>query len=332
MFLIINPGSSSIKYKLFTGELEEIKSGKFDFTGDRISKVIDSILNDVRNHTADVSKVAYRVVHGGDVSDAIMPVTLPTTKIIEEFSPLAPLHNPPAIEAIKLLIGKLPLAEHFVAFDTAFFKNLPAVAKTYPLDQNTAEEWGIKRFGFHGISHNWMLDQVDPEHKKKIITVHLGAGSSIAAISNGKPIDTSMGFTPLEGLPMQTRCGDIDPGIVLFLIGEIGNKKTKNIIENKSGLAGISGTAGDMLQLLERDDEMSKLAIDILCYRTKKYIGAYAAALGGVDTVVFSGEIGFGSALVRNKITTGLDYLEFETKFIEPNEELAIAKKLVSQV
>lgn len=332
MILIINPGSSSIKYKLFDEELEEIKSGKFDFADNRIDKVIDKILSEIGGQSAEITKAGYRVVHGGDKADEIMPITLPTIKIIEEFAELAPHHNPAAIETIRLLIGKLPLAQHFAAFDTAFFKNIPLVAKTYPIDQKIAQEFDIKRFGFHGISHSWMLSQVDPDGEKKIVTIHLGAGSSVAAIDQGLPIDTSMGFTPIEGLPMQIRSGDIDPEIVLFLVDKIGSKKTRDMIENHSGLAGISGTSGDMLELLEQGDEMSKLAIDILCYRTKKYIGAYAAALGGVDTVVFSGEIGFGSALIRRKITSGLDYLNFETKFIKPDEELAIAKKLVPQV
>ncbi|MCX6810899.1 MAG: acetate kinase [Candidatus Berkelbacteria bacterium] len=328
MILIINSGSSSIKYKLFDDELDEIKTGKFSFAGDNIPKVIDKILVEIGNQASEITKTGYRVVHGGDIADEIMPITLPTINIIQKFSPLAPHHNPPAIEAIRYLINKLPLSQHFAAFDTAFFKDLPAVAKTYPIDQKIAEEFNIKRFGFHGISHNWMLSQIDPDNEKKIITIHLGAGCSMAAINCGKPIDTSMGFTPIEGLPMQKRSGDIDPEIVLFLTEKISEKKTRDLIENHSGLAGISGTSGDMLELLESDDEMSKLAIDVLCYRTKKYIGAYAAALGGVDVVVFSGEIGFGSSLIRKKITAGLEYLDFETKFIKPDEELAIAKKL----
>ncbi|MEI8060888.1 MAG: hypothetical protein WCG99_01170 [Candidatus Berkelbacteria bacterium] len=332
MILIVNTGSSSVKYKLFDDSLEEVKSGKFDFSGNQISGAIDKVVAEIGNHKNEINKIGYRIVHGGDEVDEILPVTLPTMKIIEEFAPLAPHHNPPAIAVIKTLIEKLPLTQHFVAFDTAFFKDLPVVAKTYPIDQAIAQEYGIRRFGFHGISHGAMLDEVDPDHEKKLITIHLGAGSSICAINCGVPIDTSMGFTPIEGLPMQKRSGDIDPEIVLFLSEKIGEKKTRDLIENHSGLAGISGKSGDMLELLESDDEMSKLAIDVLCYRTKKYIGAYAAALGGVDMVVFSGEIGFGSSLIRKKITAGLEYLGFETKAIKPNEELAIAKKLIPKV
>jgi len=332
MILIINPGSSSLKYKLLDLELSEVKSGKFVVENGKNDRVLNEILKDIGSSRNEITKVGYRVVHGGDEADEIMPVTLPVMKIIEKYSPLAPHHNPAAVVAIRILIEKLPQAEHFAAFDTAFFKDLPTVAKTYAINQTIADEYNIRRFGFHGISHRWMLEQVDSDGEKKVITVHLGAGSSAAAIDHGKPIDTSMGFTPIEGLPMQTRSGDIDPEIVLFLADKIGNKKTRDMVENGSGLAGISGTSGDMLELLERKDEMSKLAIDVFCYHAKKYIGAYAAALGGVDTVVFSGEIGFGSGLIRNKITKDLEYLDFETKYIKPDEELAIAKKLISQV
>lgn len=332
MILVINPGSSSLKYKLLDLELSEVKSGKFSAGNGKNDKALSEILKDIGASSNEITKVGYRVVHGGDEADEIMPVTLPVMQIIEKYSELAPHHNPAAVVAIRSLIEKLPQAQHFAAFDTAFFKDLPVVAKTYAIDRAVADEYNIRRFGFHGISHSWMLEQVDSVGEKKIITIHLGAGASAAAIDGGKPIDTSMGFTPIEGLPMQTRSGDIDPEIVLFLADKIGNKKTRDMIENNSGLAGISGTSGDILELLERDDEMSKLAIEVFCYHARKYIGAYTAALGGVDIVVFSGEIGFGSALIRNKITKDLDYLDFETKYIKPDEELAIAKKLSSQV
>ncbi|PIU24206.1 acetate kinase [Candidatus Berkelbacteria bacterium CG08_land_8_20_14_0_20_39_8] len=328
MILVINPGSSSIKYKLFDSNLEEVKSNKFGFSGN-ISKPINQIIDEISNYRSEISKIGYRVVHGGHKADEVMPVNLTTIKIIEEFSSIAPHHNPPAIAAIKMMIEKMPAANHFSVFDTAFFKDLPEVAKTYSIDKKIADQFGILRYGFHGISHKSMTEKFDPQNQKKLITFHLGAGASAAAVKNGQPVDTSMGFTPIEGLVMQIRSGDIDPEIIIFLAEKIGLKRTKDIIENYSGLAGISQTSGDMLQLLEKDDQLSKLAIDIFCYRAKKYLGAYAAVLGGVDIIVFSGEIGFGSALIRKKITSGLSFLNFETKFVKPNEELAIAKKLL---
>jgi len=332
MILAINSGSSSIKYKLFDSELELVKSDKFDFRDGHIKNAVDRILSDVGNYRNEIIKVGYRVVHGGDKGEKIMPITLPVMQIIDEYAPLAPHHNPPASAVIRLLIEKLPSSEHFAAFDTAFFADLPDVAKYYPIDKNIANKFGIKKFGFHGISHNWMCDQVDIEKRKNIITIHLGAGSSISAIKNGKPIDTSMGFTTIEGLPMQTRSGDVDPAVILYLVDAIGAKKTRDMIENHSGLAGISGMSGDMLELLDSDSEAAKLAIDILSYRVKKYIGAYAAALNGVEEIIFSGEIGFGSALIRKKITSGLEYLGFETKSVKPDEELAIAKLLQTAI
>lgn len=330
MILVINPGSSSLKYKIFNSDLEEIKSGSFEIGGkirDHIS-ALNLMLKEIKPSHDEITKIGYRVVHGGDEADEIMPVTLPTMKIIEKYAPLAPDHNPAAEKVIRTLIERIPLSQHFAVFDTAFFKELPEVSKIYPIDKFISDELNIRRFGFHGISHEYAMDQIDPDQEKKIITIHLGAGCSLAAIQSGKPIDTSMGFTPVEGVPMQTRSGDLDPGVIFYLIDEYGYKKSREIIENNSGLAGISGTSGDMLELLERDDEMSKLAIEVYCYRIKKYLGAYIAVLGGVDIVAFTGKIGYGSSVIRDKILSGLKFLNFKVEIIQPNEELAIAKKL----
>lgn len=328
MILIINTGSSSIKYKLFDNDFSEVISGNFRVEGKNYSKSIADIIAQTHGYIDDIKIIGHRVVHGGNDADEIMPVSLDTMKIIKKYSPLAPLHNPPAAEVIKIAIEKFPQTRQFAAFDTAYFKNLPKFVKTYPIDREIAEKYSIFKYGFHGFSHQEMALQFDPNKNKKIVTVHLGAGCSASAISSGKPIDTSMGFTPIEGLPMQTRSGDLDPEIVLYLIEKIGVKKTKELIEHHSGLAGISGKSGDMLELLESDDEYSKLAIEIFCYRIKKYIGAYAAALGGIDTIVFSGEIGYGSEFIRKKITSDLKYLNFKTEKLKPNEELTIAKKI----
>jgi len=352
MILVVNPGSSTLKYKLFTPEFEEAKSGSFEI-GSKIrnhlqaTRLMLAEISDARN---EITKVASRVVHGGDEVDEIMPITLPVMKIIEKYTPLAPHHNPPAEKVIRFLIEHIPLSQHFAAFDTAFFKNLPHIAKIYPIDKNAAEELGIRRFGFHGISHKFVMNEVDPEHKKKVITVHLGAGCSLAAIDKGVPIDTSMGFTPTEGVTMQTRAGDLDPEIVLLLSEKYGLKTARDIIENHSGLAGLTGTSGAMLTLLALAEEQvedrnfhisldktaknatkeeAKRAIEIFCYRVKKYLGAYTAALGGVDIVAFTGEIGAGSVVIRSKILSGLKYTNFKTEVVTPNEELAIAQKFV---
>jgi len=362
MILVVNPGSSSLKYKLFDSDLQEVRSGSFSAIGRPASgweiggKIRDHLgalnlmLKEIGKSRDEIEKIGYRVVHGGDEADEIMPVILPTMKIIEKFAPLAPHHNPPAEKVIRALIEKIPMAQHFVVFDTAFFKDLPLVAKTYPIDKKVAEELNIRRFGFHGISHQFAVNEVDPERRKKVITIHLGAGCSLAAINAGKPIDTSMGFTPAEGVPMQTRSGDLDPEIVIHIAEKIGFKRTRDLIENNSGLAGLTNTSGAMLTLLALAGEKvedqnfhlsldktaknalkedAELAIKIFCYRVKKYLGAYIAALGGVDIVVFTGEIGYGSSVIRNKILSGLKSLDFQVKTVKPDEELAIAKKLI---
>jgi acetate kinase len=330
MILILNTGSSSLKYKLFNHDFSEVSSGKFNVKNEKYSSAIGKIIDQIHAHTKDIGIVGHRVVHGGSEADEIMSITLNTMKIIQKYSPLAPLHNPPAADVIKIAIEKFPTARHFAAFDTAFFKDLPDFAKIYPIEKSIADKYSITRFGFHGFSHQAMAQKFDPNGEKKLITMHLGAGSSISAISSGSPIDTSMGFTPMEGLPMQTRSGDLDPGIILHLTEKIGFRKIKEMIEYKSGLAGISGKSGDMLELLDSDDQFSKLAIEIFCYRAKKYLGAYAAALSGLDVLVFSGEIGFGSEYIRKKITSGLNFLNFKIEKIRPDEELSIAKKISS--
>jgi len=352
MILVVNTGSTSLKYKVFDQYLGEIKSGGFNAIGQRLrdhTQAVNAMLDELSQQKDKIVKVGYRVVHGGDEADEIMPITLPVMKIIEKYSPLAPHHNPAVIKVIRALIEKIPYASHFAVFDTAFFRNLPEVAKIYPIDRTIAEELGIRRYGFHGISHEWTASEVDPEKCKKVVTIHLGAGCSLAAIDCGKPIDTSMGFTPMEGVPMQTRSGDLDPEIVLYLVDKYGNRRAREIIEDKSGLAGLSNTSGEMLTLLslagekvEDDDfhiskdktakdsskEEAKLAIEIYCFRVKKYLGAYIAALGGIDVVAFTGEIGYGSGVIRNKILSGLKFLDFQVKTVKPDEELAIAKKL----
>ncbi|MFA5158354.1 MAG: hypothetical protein WC451_04200 [Patescibacteria group bacterium] len=352
MILVVNPGSSSLKFKLFDQDLNIIESKNFAGIGQKIkthAKAVDLMFDDISKYQSEIEKIGYRVVHGGDEVSAPLPVTLPTMKIIEKYAALAPHHNPAAYDVIHRAIEKVAFAQHFAVFDTAFFINLPKRTKVYPIDKLLADEFGIKRFGFHGISHEYVSNKVDAEKTKKVISIHLGAGCSLAAIDKGIPIDTSMGFTPLEGVPMRSRSGDLDPSIVLFLVEEIGLKKTRDVIENHCGLAGLTGTSGSMLSILHLADEKvedndyvpgldksekncskedAKLAIEVFCYRIKKYIGAYAASLGGVDVVAFTGQIGSGSSVIRKKILENLDYLNFETEVIEADEELAIAQKL----
>jgi acetate kinase len=213
-------------------------------------------------------------------------------------------------------------------FDTEFFANLPEKSYTYALPEHLKREFGFRRYGFHGISHEYVSSKLKA---KKIISVHLGGGASITAIKDGKVIDTSMGFTPMEGLVMMTRSGNIDAGIVLELVKKFGPEKTSEILNKESGLKGICGQ-GDMLGILEKikeGDQKPKLALEIFVHSVKKYIGAYFAILGGCDVLVFTGSIGAGDPKTRRMVCKGLDILN-KTKVlaIKTDEELAIAQKI----
>ena len=350
MYLILNAGSSSLKYKLFSDDMSEIKSSRFTSIGSKIrdhNQALDLLFDEVKEHLSEIKFIGHRIVHGGAEADPVMPVDLKSMEIISKYAELAPHHNPSAEKVIRASIELFPNSQHFVAFDTAFYRNLPDVARTYPIDKNIAEEYKIYRYGFHGISHQYLAKMVDPENMKKVVSLHLGAGASVTAILNGKPIDTTMGFTPIDGIPMQTRSGEIDPEIVLYLVGKIGLAKTQTIIEQKSGLAGISGTSGEMLTLLSlaelkvedpdfdiasdqtaknSNKELASLALDIYCYKIKKIVAGYIAVLGGIDAIAFTGEIGFGSEVIRKKILSGLNFVDFQIEKVKPEEELAIGQ------
>jgi len=223
-------------------------------------------------------------------------------------------------------------------FDTGFYKNLPPVSYTYALSEKIAKKFAFRRYGFHGISHQYVAEKAAEELKKplsklNLITCHLGGGSSITAIKKGKAIETSMGFTPLEGLAMMTRCGDIDPGIIIELSKRYSWQKLEQTLNHQSGLKGICGCS-DMLTILnrvERGDKKAKLALEIFCYRIQKYIGAYYAILKTIDALIFTGAIGFGSKKIRTIIAKDLSILKkVKILAIKTDEELAIAKHLIN--
>jgi acetate kinase len=240
-------------------------------------------------------------------------------KAIEEVSSLAPLHNAPGLQAIRAVRESLGEAVPMVAtFDTAFFADLPRRASQYAIPRDVAERHKIRRYGFHGLAHRFMFERYAalsgrPPKDVRIITLQLGAGCSAAAIAGGAPIDTSMGFTPLEGLVMATRSGDIDPSLPGFLADAEGTPigEVELLLNRQSGLLGLSGLSSDMRDLLaaERDgDSHSALAVEVFCYRARKYIGAYLAALGGAQAVAFGGGIGENSATIRRRICEGIDW------------------------
>lgn len=328
MILVLNCGSQTTKWKLFDKKLKPIRAG-------------DSIeeLNQIKE---EVSLIGHRVVHGGSKFIKPLKITNDNLAELEKLNYLAPLHNPYNIAGIKVCQKIFSGVDNIAVFDTEFFSNLPVVASTYALPEDIIKQFGFKRYGFHGISHEYVLKIAG---KGKIISCHLGGGSSIAAIKNGKAIDTSMGFTPLEGLVMMTRPGNIDAGIVLEMAEKLSVQKTKDILNKESGIKGICGQS-EMLKVLSRlkrdpavagEKNKAKLALDIFVYSVKKYIGSYYAILGGCDVLVFTGAIGSGSAKIRNMICKNLDILnkpasrQGGTKVltIKTDEELAIAQKIL---
>ncbi|MCL5735390.1 MAG: acetate kinase, partial [Actinobacteria bacterium] len=267
------------------------------------------------------SAVGHRTVHGGSFFTAPVLITPEVIAKMEECAPLAPLHNPPIILGIKEALRVLPGIPQVAVFDTAFHTTIPAKAHLYALPYRFYTDHGVKRYGFHGNSFQYVSRRVNvllgrPEHSKVVIA-HLGNGASIAAVQDGKSVDTSMGLTPLEGLVMGTRPGDVDPGIILYLMRELGlgNKDVDRILNKESGLLGVSGVGNDMRDVLAKaaaGDDRCGMALDLYAYRLKKYIGAYAAAMGGLDALVFTAGIGENSPEIRAAACEGLEFLGIE--------------------
>ena len=267
----------------------------------------------------DIEAVGHRVVHGGEKFSESALITPEVLEQIRQCVELAPLHNPPNILGYEVAVHVLPNVPHVAVFDTAFHQTMPDYAFLYALPYQLYERFQIRRYGFHGSSHRYVAGRLakvtnTPLTNMNTITIHIGNGCSMAAIHNGKSVDTSMGMTPLEGLVMGTRAGDIDPAIILYLMEREGLEiEQANALLNKhSGLLGLSGISNDMRELeagLDRGEDRARLAIDVFCYRIRKYIGAYAAALGGVDHIAFTAGIGEHSELIRAKCCEGLKFL-----------------------
>lgn len=339
MLLIFNIGSASFKYTLFDENLKTVDSKTIEYPKEaEIENAVKNLLK-LPKLPNFPSIIGHRVVHGGERFYKPTKITPQVFQELKKISSLAPLHNPPVLKVIKLCLKIAPKIPNFAVFDTGFFKDLPKIASTYALPFGLCQRYHIKRYSFHGISHQYVAEETSkklgrPFEELKLITCHLGAGSSITAIKKGKPIDTSMGFTPLEGLVMATRCGDIDPAIVIYLQKEVGFSidEVDELLNKKSGLLGISGLSSDLRDLTAayNKDKRAKIAIDIYCYKIKKYIGAYAVALEGLDALIFTGAVGEGNKFVREKATKGLKKVlgDFEILVIPTDEELAIAKAL----
>jgi len=393
--LVINTGSSSLKYQLIdmTNEsvlakglcerigidnsiLKHTKTGCDTVILERelsnhkvaIQEVIKALTDEkigVISDMSEISAVGHRVVHGGEKFHDSVIIDEDVMKAINDCVELAPLHNPPNIIGIEACRSIMPDTPMVAVFDTAFHQTMPKYAYLYALPYETYEKYSIRRYGFHGTSHKYVSQRAAamlgrPIQELKLITCHLGNGSSICAVDGGKSVDTSMGFTPLAGLAMGTRSGDIDPAVIKFLM-EKENMSTKDIdtyLNKKSGVLGISGVSSDFRDLHAAADEgngRAQLALDVFCYQVKKYIGEYAAAMGGVDAIVFTAGVGENDYHIRNQILENMEFLgvaidqeknqvrgkeidisapgaKVRTLVIPTNEELAIARETMSLI
>lgn len=317
--LVLNCGSSSVKYQLINLDADEaILKNTIEINESQSHKhAIKNILTACQAH--EINAVGHRVVHGGDKFNDACLIDANVIKAIEECIALAPLHNPANLAGINAAQAALPKVPHVAVFDTAFHATLPKRAFTYAINQELATEHGIRRYGFHGTSHAYVskkaaefLDQSVRE--LRMISMHLGNGASACAIEFGNSTDTSMGMTPLEGLVMGTRAGDIDAGAVLHLAknAQLSLDEVDKLLNKQSGLKGLSRISNDLRDLDEaasEGDANARLAINVFAHRARKYIGAYAAAMGGVDVIIFTGGIGENSASMRQRITQRFGFL-----------------------
>ncbi|SHF26022.1 acetate kinase [Bacteroides luti] len=355
--LVLNCGSSSIKYKLFNMDTKEVMAQggieKIGLKGSFLKLTLpngDKVMleGEILEHTAgieyilgvlvsekygciksldEINAVGHRVVHGGEKFNKSVLITDQVIEKIVECIDIAPLHNPPNLKGIRAVSELMPNAPQIAVFDTAFHQTMPDYAYMYGIPYQLYKKYGIRRYGFHGTSHRYVSKRVCDflgisQEGQRIITCHIGNGGSVAAIKDGKSMDTSMGFTPVEGLLMGTRAGDIDAGVVSYIMDKemIGTSSISTLLNKHSGVLGVSGISSDMRELeaaYEAGNERAILAEEMYFYRIKKYIGAYAAALGGVDIIVFTGGVGENQASCRSGACRGLEFMG-----ISLNEEL----------
>ena len=347
--LVLNCGSSSIKYQfvdtetrtaLAKGSVERIGMSGAVLSHWRIDGDNIRIVGEILDHTAaieyvlavmlsknhgvieskeDIEAVGHRVVHGGETFTGSVLITDEVMKVLHDNIDLAPLHNPPNIRGIQAAQRILPQAAEVAVFDTSFHSHMPPYAYLYGIPYELYRRYKIRRYGFHGTSHRFVSEEAakllgKPLSELKIVTAHLGNGCSVAAIKNGISVDTSMGFTPLEGLLMGTRSGDIDTSVILYVMGKEGLSlsEASTLLNKHSGLIGISGESSDMREIetaAESGNKRAQIALEVFTYRIKKYIGAYAAAMGGLDALVFTGGIGENSVTVRSLVIDGMQFL-----------------------
>ena len=355
--LVINAGSSSLKYQLFdmdngnvlakgicekigitpeSGSITHKRPGAENYTKetpvndhDAAIKLVLNTLTDkelgVISDVSEISAVGHRFVHGGKIKASNI-LDEEILAYIESIVPINPLHGPASLKGVYACRRAMPNVPHVGVYDSAFFASMPEASYTYAIPYEWTEKYGIRRYGFHGTSHRYVSQKAaeivgKPIEDLKIITCHLGSGSSVSAIKNGVAVDTSMGFTPLDGLPMGTRCGHIDPSIVTFMIGKgYTAEELDTILTKKSGLIGVSGVSSDAREVwaaVEEGNHRAQLAMDLIVHYARKLIGSYVAEMNGVDVLVITAGLGENDAKVRNGILTNLDYLG-----VKINEEL----------
>ena len=380
--IALNTGSSSIKFAwyeigkterlVFSGSLTRIgnRDSRFSVQDDQGNSIKSECIATENHGTAcdyvfswilsqnegrKPDAVGHRIVHGGPLYSTPQIVTPELITALDTLSPYAPEHLPQAINALRHVARLFPDTLQVTCFDTSFHSTMPEVAKLYALPESIRKE-GVQRYGFHGLSYEYILLELKRQHgvqavKKRIILAHLGHGASMAAVKNGKSIETTMGFSPAGGLVMSTRTGDLDPGVILFLLQQ--NKMTplaiKEMVNRQSGLLGVSGSTDDMRELLKQEEveDRARQAVELFCYQARKHIGALSVVLGGLDTLVFTGGIGEHSSEIRSRICAGLEFLgirvdekknsknssvisqkkeQVEIRIIKTNEELMIAR------
>ena len=363
--LVINAGSSSLKYQLLDPEKQQVLAkglcerigidGRFTYKpegkepikdaevampthSEAIQTVLNALVdpaNGVISSMDEIDAVGHRVVHGGEKFAKSVLITDEVMAAIEECNPLAPLHNPANIIGIKACQTLMPKTPMVAVFDTAFHQTMPALAYTYALPYEFYTEDKVRRYGFHGTSHKYVTARAaamlgKPIQELKLISCHLGNGSSITAVDGGRSVDTSMGFTPLAGLPMGTRSGDLDAGILEYLMHKHGYDidKMLNILNKKSGVEGISGVSSDFRDLetaAKEGNDRAQLALDVFAYSVKKLIGSYAAAMGGVDAVIFTAGVGENDPGTRAKAVAGLEFMGIQ---IDPEKNNVRGKEV----
>ncbi|WP_304247384.1 acetate/propionate family kinase [Parabacteroides gordonii] len=367
--LVLNCGSSSVKYKLFNMDTHEVLAqggveklglpGSFlKFTQPDGKKVILdkelpehnaaiefilSVLTDekygcIKSYN-EIDAVGHRVVHGGEAFSGSVEITPEVIGKMVECIDLAPLHNPPNLKGIRAMSALIPGIRQVGVFDTAFHQTMPDYAYMYGLPYSLYKKYGIRRYGFHGTSHRYVSKRACdilgvPYEEQKIITAHVGNGGSIAAVKNGKSIDTSMGLTPVEGLLMGTRCGDVDAGALTFIMDKekLDAKGLSDLINKQSGVQGVSGISSDMREIeaaVAEGDKRAILALNIYNYRIKKYIGAYAAAMGGCDILVWTGGVGENQWATRRVVCENMEYMGMKID-VEKNEGMRGEEMVIS--